>query len=1290
MGAAGKELALIGPRAAAMGGGRPLPDDVRTGLERAFGTSLAAVRIHTSPAADLMARALRADAFTCGSAVFFRDGAYHPDTRAGQWLLAHEIAHVVLHGHDSTGHAGWALSKPGDRHEAEADRFAARVLRGEPALPPGDRRPVAAAPSQLVLRHVSYEHRILGDGSTDDLVAASLRNERGKLFLATQINMLNLWALKPPREVTRQDVEKISPGTRTFYLGPDRLLVTYGELNALPDFLPDAQSFDQLRADTLVPILQTIRQEGYNALDKLINNPLLPKQFPEALVAPFWPSFAYDVIEIEHFDRFTFGQGTDGKDHYGGILARNACHFAPHCWYRWQKFHELGRLFASQAYQTKKEKDYQLAWTCHGYADHFLQDSFAAGHLVNRTLVMQWFVEWATRQRADWITDLDVLQEMSASLQPFLAGHWLYKSGFPERANDPQTTQEAGSIVARFLSSTLARKRGTSDLDVYQNYLTFVTSAAANLAANDLHNEYNQKSLWVTSVARPAPYRVWGDFTLLSRTDGAMGMRATSEAAQLSQRALKEIIDTGSTAISMDQIRAHFPTGAGETDKTVRSLRDWATGNRSFCEQVFNQWTPQGKKRLVELGSPRLGIVSTDQRLARIWQRQITSSFTGNPQVLAWNGRVFAGVGGWVAEFNVGTGAITRLRKPPSFDIPGDYTTRLATDGRNLYIGVHGYVYAAPLHDIEQDAWPRCPVGGIGIYSMVNVLVTGGRVYAGSAGHVYQIDPLTGKSKDHLVAPSTTSAEVRLATDGTRLYAGLPHAVGAVTLSTWTKAWDPWSTGNTDPRACTDVLASGGRLYAGTGGKAFELDTATGRLMRPLTLTNIVSFGDVNTRLAADGQRLYVGYNGYAYAVRLAGWTKAWEFRAADDEGFQRVELVTAGTRLYVGAQGIIYDITPETGKARTNDRLTVPSLTGADYPTTLSRDGRFLYAGVHGWAYKLLVQEPWLAGTVSRIWWEGRWGGWEYGFDGAPPMDEVLVTAANNIEAFGIGDGGTVYHDWRDPSRMRWNGWEPNFRQAPPMRSLTAVTGAILCVMGIGRDGVLYWNTFEGGQWRPTWTPDPELTSVRQVSGISWSRAMFFFAVTTTGELRYKVYNNASKTWTRWVWDIEPPWRLNAAYPMVGATNHLELFGIGTNNALSHTWCQDGDRWGVWNEPFDGAKPMQSVSSATGPDNHLEVFGIGLDGTVYHDWFDGRWHGWEGNFRNAPLSRGVTAVRGEYPEVFLTALDGALYHSRYVQSSSFNDWTPWERNFQAMQQQARSVSAIQSGHLEVFANTSG
>src|SRR3569833_649622 len=160
------------------GGGRPLPDGVRETMERAFRADLSAVRIHTGREADRTARALGAEAFACGAAVFFREGAYRPHTRAGLGLLAHEIAHVVQQARGGLGGTPGAVRRPGDRGEIGADRQAARVLRGAPA----DHPPVVvtAGPARLVQRHVSYEHRILGDGPTDDLVAAVLRSERGR------------------------------------------------------------------------------------------------------------------------------------------------------------------------------------------------------------------------------------------------------------------------------------------------------------------------------------------------------------------------------------------------------------------------------------------------------------------------------------------------------------------------------------------------------------------------------------------------------------------------------------------------------------------------------------------------------------------------------------------------------------------------------------------------------------------------------------------------------------------------------------------------------------------------------------------------------------------------------------------------------------------------------------------------------------------------------------------------------------------------------------------------------
>jgi hypothetical protein len=79
----------------AVGTGRPLEPGVRASMERGFGTDLSGVRIHHDARADALNRSMQARAFTTGHDVFFRQGEYRPESRSGQHLIAHELAHVV-------------------------------------------------------------------------------------------------------------------------------------------------------------------------------------------------------------------------------------------------------------------------------------------------------------------------------------------------------------------------------------------------------------------------------------------------------------------------------------------------------------------------------------------------------------------------------------------------------------------------------------------------------------------------------------------------------------------------------------------------------------------------------------------------------------------------------------------------------------------------------------------------------------------------------------------------------------------------------------------------------------------------------------------------------------------------------------------------------------------------------------------------------------------------------------------------------------------------------------------
>jgi len=86
---------LEGQINAARGSGQPLPDSVLASLEPHLGHDFSEVQIHTDAKADSLSQKLNAEAFTTGRDIFFREGAYQPDSASGKGLIAHELTHVV-------------------------------------------------------------------------------------------------------------------------------------------------------------------------------------------------------------------------------------------------------------------------------------------------------------------------------------------------------------------------------------------------------------------------------------------------------------------------------------------------------------------------------------------------------------------------------------------------------------------------------------------------------------------------------------------------------------------------------------------------------------------------------------------------------------------------------------------------------------------------------------------------------------------------------------------------------------------------------------------------------------------------------------------------------------------------------------------------------------------------------------------------------------------------------------------------------------------------------------------
>ena len=94
-----------------------------------MGQDFSGVTIHTDAPADHLSRQLGAEAFTTGSDVFFREGAYDPASSDGQRLIAHELTHVVQQGASAPNVQGkLTVNDPNDRFEHQADSVADTVM----------------------------------------------------------------------------------------------------------------------------------------------------------------------------------------------------------------------------------------------------------------------------------------------------------------------------------------------------------------------------------------------------------------------------------------------------------------------------------------------------------------------------------------------------------------------------------------------------------------------------------------------------------------------------------------------------------------------------------------------------------------------------------------------------------------------------------------------------------------------------------------------------------------------------------------------------------------------------------------------------------------------------------------------------------------------------------------------------------------------------------------------------------------------------------------------------------
>ncbi|MDI6104118.1 DUF4157 domain-containing protein [Actinoplanes sp. NEAU-A12] len=115
------------------GPGRPLPEAVRRKVAPVVGARAAdAARVHTDEAAEAFAAGHEAYAVTVGTEIYFAAGQFRPGTRDGDWIIAHEVAHVAQAQHGMLDRPAFLAVTPAGPSilETTADRAADRAVDG--------------------------------------------------------------------------------------------------------------------------------------------------------------------------------------------------------------------------------------------------------------------------------------------------------------------------------------------------------------------------------------------------------------------------------------------------------------------------------------------------------------------------------------------------------------------------------------------------------------------------------------------------------------------------------------------------------------------------------------------------------------------------------------------------------------------------------------------------------------------------------------------------------------------------------------------------------------------------------------------------------------------------------------------------------------------------------------------------------------------------------------------------------------------------------------------------------
>ena len=332
------------------GSGDPLPDNMRTHFESQFGQDFSEVRVHKGAQAGETAKAINAKAYTIGKDIVFGAGAYAPEMAEGQKLLAHELTHVVQQGSVGQSVQRYEAGEHAELGETQAELKAAFAPQGYTVLK-GERLSTIAKKFRITVAELKQANKAklkkwpASDGSGRMIEGF---NAGEKISIPQKLNEFAQGAIKDK--------------SATFTV--NGVVLEYGVGIAMGDLFESPEQMAKASPKDIKELAALIKREQ-----------------------------AGGKVTTEEWEKATGGKylklAEENKAHFAPPSARlvkptAAGAASPNHKSEWEK-HHAAALEASIAGDKNK------ALMLNAFADHFLTDAFAAGHLINKSDVMEQF-----------------------------------------------------------------------------------------------------------------------------------------------------------------------------------------------------------------------------------------------------------------------------------------------------------------------------------------------------------------------------------------------------------------------------------------------------------------------------------------------------------------------------------------------------------------------------------------------------------------------------------------------------------------------------------------------------------------------------------------------------------------------------------------------------------------------------------------------------------------------------------------------------------------------------------